>query len=49
MVKTDRMGRGLDRGGMEVPTLEGAGTGAPSLDLGGWQAVGSGGWHQLCR
>ena len=34
---------------MEGPTLAGAGMGATPLDLEGWQAVGSGGWHQLCR
>ena len=29
------------------PTLSSAGTGAPTLDLEGRRAVGSGGWHQL--
>ena len=36
-------------GGMEGPTLAGAGTGAPPLDFEGRQAVKSGGWHQLRR
>ena len=35
--------------GWDGPTLAGAGTGAPSLDIGGWRAAGSGGWEQLRR
>ena len=41
------MERLWDRGGMEVPKLVGAGTGAPPLALEGQRAVGSGDWHQL--
>ena len=40
---------GWDVGGMEVPALAGAGTGAPPLDLQERKAVGSGGWNQLRR
>ena len=40
---------GWNGGGMEGPTLAGAGTGAPQLVLEGRQAAGSGGWHQLRR
>ena len=43
------MGRWWGGGGAEGPALEGAGTGAPPLDLEGRRAVGSGGWHQLRR
>ena len=45
----DWMGIWLDGGGMEGLTLEGAGTGAPTLALEGPREVGSGGWHQLRR
>ena len=41
------VGQGWDRGGMEVPTLAGAGTGASPLSLEGRRTMGSGGWHQL--
>ena len=46
--QANQMGRGWDRGGMEGPTLDGSGTGAPPLALEGQRAAGSGGWHQLC-
>ena len=43
------MGRWWDEGGMEGTSLAGAGRGAPPLAHEGWQAVGSGGCHQLRR
>ena len=45
----DWMGRWWDVGGMEGPTLAGAGTGAPPLALERRRAVGSGGWQKFCR
>ena len=42
------MGRGWDGGGIKVPTLAGARTGAPLLGLEGQRAVGSRDWNQLC-
>ena len=44
---TDGMDGALVGRELDGPTLEGAGTGAPPLDLEGRRAVGSGGWHQL--
>ena len=41
------VGRWWDVGGMEGPTLAGAGTGAPPLALERRRAVGSGGWQQF--
>ena len=49
MVRTDRMGRGCDRGGVEIPMLVGDGTRAPPLALGERHATGSGGCYQLHR
>ena len=41
MGRTDGLGRGWEGREMEGPTLAGAGTGAPPLDLEGQRAAGS--------
>ena len=46
---TDGLDGTLVGRGWDGPTLAGARTGAPQLDLEGRRAVGSGGWHQLCQ